>query len=110
MKLDEYKRSKSFFDHGQMLLRFQNFFFSFSKTVETFELKFHMKAYGNTRFKICANGLSHMAKMAAMPIYGKHLKNLLLLLQQYYQYYSNDGLGLISTFFTARLNMENART
>ena len=25
----------------------------------------------------CSNGLGHMTKMAAMPIYGKNLKNLL---------------------------------
>ena len=28
--------------------------------------------------KVCSNGPGHMPKMAAMPIYGKNLKNLLL--------------------------------
>ena len=28
--------------------------------------------------KVCSNGAGHMTKMAAMPIYGKNLKNLLL--------------------------------
>ena len=116
MKLDEYKRTRSFFDHGQMLLIFQNsylsFFLSFSKSVETFEPKFHKKAYGNTRIKIYVNGLSHMAKMTTMPIYGTHLKiffscfNRRMALKlgmyhwvlQYYQDYSNDDLGLILTF------------
>ena len=28
--------------------------------------------------KVCSNGPSHMTKMAAMRIYGKNLKNLLL--------------------------------
>ena len=28
--------------------------------------------------KVCSNGPGHMTKMAAMPIYGKNLKNLLL--------------------------------
>ena len=27
--------------------------------------------------KVCSNGPGHMTKMAAMPIYGKNLKNLL---------------------------------
>ena len=28
--------------------------------------------------KVCSNGLGHMTKMAAMPIYGKNLKKFLL--------------------------------
>ena len=28
--------------------------------------------------KVCSNGLGHMTKMAATPIYGKNLLNLLL--------------------------------
>ena len=28
--------------------------------------------------KVCSNGAGHMTKMAATPIYGKTLKNLLL--------------------------------
>ena len=34
---------------------------------ETFETKFHIKAYGNTGI------LSHMTKMATMPLYGKNI-------------------------------------
>ena len=30
------------------------------------------------RTKICSNGPGHMTNMAAIPIYGKNLKNLLL--------------------------------
>ena len=32
--------------------------------------------------KVYSNGPGHMTKMAAMPIYGKNLKNLLLLNQK----------------------------
>ena len=32
--------------------------------------------------KVCSNGLGHMTKMAAMPIYGKNLKQNLLLRNQ----------------------------
>ena len=32
--------------------------------------------------KSCSNGLAHMTKMAAMPIYGKNLKNLSIQNQQ----------------------------
>ena len=34
-----------------------------------------MKAYGRMGMKICINEMGHMTKMAAMPIYGKTLKN-----------------------------------
>ena len=34
--------------------------------------------------KVCINGPCHVTKMAAMPIYGKNLKNLLLQNQKSY--------------------------
>ena len=34
------------------------------------------EAYGRMGTKSCSNDLDHMTKMAAMPIYGKTLKNL----------------------------------
>ena len=60
-----------------------------------------------------------MTKMAAMAIYGKKLKNLLLRTKrpmtlnlgmhhwvlEYYQFCSNDDPGLTMTYFTARLNL-----
>ena len=69
--------------------------------------------------KVCSNGHSHMTKMAAMPIYGKNLKNLLLwnqkandlgtwyaaLVLEYYQVCSNDYPWLILTYFMARSNL-----
>ena len=38
----------------------------------------HMKAWGGIGMKIYTNELGHMTNMAAMPIYGKNLKNFLL--------------------------------
>ena len=69
--------------------------------------------------RIYSNGLGHMTSMAAVFIYGKSLKNLLLKNQRpmtfyvrmlhwilkYYQIYSNDDPGLTSTYFTARSNL-----
>ena len=37
-----------------------------------------MKAWGGIGMKIYTNELGHMTNIAAMPIYGKNLKNLLL--------------------------------
>ena len=49
----------------------------FSKeTVRLIEAKFHMEPPWDSGMKVCANGLGLMTKMAAMPIYGKNLKNL----------------------------------
>ena len=69
--------------------------------------------------KVCSNGPGHMTKMAAMPIYGKNLKNLLLWNQktmtlklgmqhrvlEYYKVCSNDGPWLTLTYFTIRSNL-----
>ena len=62
--------------------------------------------------KECSNVIDHMTNMAAMPRYGKNLKNLLLWNQKsndlrtgmqhrvfkYYQVCSNDDPGLTLTF------------
>ena len=79
-----------------------------------------MKPPGDGETKVCLNGPGHMTKMAAMPIYGKNLKTLLLRNQksddletwyaawgarEYYQVCSNDDTGLILTYFTARSNL-----
>ena len=42
------------------------------------EAKFHVKPPWDGRTKVCSNGPGHMTKMAAIPIYGKNYKNLLL--------------------------------
>ena len=38
---------------------------------QTVETKYHVKDFGITEMKIYINGLGHMTKMVAMPIYGK---------------------------------------
>ena len=69
--------------------------------------------------EVCSNGPGHMSKMAAMPIYGKNLKNIfsgtkrLMTLNlgmhhrvlEYYQIGSNDDPGLTLIYFTARSNL-----
>ena len=69
------QRSRSFFDLDQRSLRFQCWKLFFSKTVRRFGTKVHMKAWGRMGMKIYTNKLGHMTNMAAMPIYGKNLKN-----------------------------------
>ena len=53
-----------------------------SETTEPIATKFHIQPPGTLGKKNCSNGLGHMTNMAAMPIYGKNLKNLLLQNQQ----------------------------
>ena len=48
------------------------------KTVGRVGTKVHIKALGRLGMKIYTNKLGHMTNMAAMPIYGENLKNLLL--------------------------------
>ena len=81
--------------------------------------RFQVELPWNGGMKICSNGPGHMTNMAAMPIYGKNLKNLLLLNQtamtlkvgmqhrvlKYYQVCPNDDLGLTLTYFTASSNL-----
>ena len=45
-----------------------------SETTGPIEAKFHMEPPWDGGTKVCSNGPGHMTKMAAMPIYGKHLK------------------------------------
>ena len=44
----------------------------FSNTVGLFETKYYVKGYGTTGMNIYTNGIGHMTKMAAIPIYGKN--------------------------------------
>ena len=78
MKLSEYQRSRSFFYFGQKSLIFQSSNLFFTETVGQFGTKAHMKPLGRMGMKIFTNELGHMTNMAAMPIYGKILKNPLL--------------------------------
>ena len=45
-----------------------------SETTGSIVIKFHTQPPGSLGKKKCSNGLDHMTKMAAMPIYGKNLK------------------------------------
>ena len=49
-----------------------------SETTGPIATKFHIQPPGPLGKKICSNDLGHMTNMAAMHIYGKNLKNLLL--------------------------------
>ena len=45
-----------------------------SETTGPIEAKFHMEPPWDGGTKVCSNGLGHLTKMAAMPIYGKNVK------------------------------------
>ena len=49
-----------------------------SEVTGSIEAKCHMESPWDEGTKVCSNGPGHMTKMAAMPIYGKNLKYLLL--------------------------------
>ena len=100
-----------------VLSTFSNIFFS--ETTGPIEAKFHVEPPWDGGTKICSNALGHMTKMAAMPIYVKNLKNLLLRNQnadylehlyatsgaQVLPRLFNDDPGLTLTYFTARSNL-----
>ena len=52
--------------------------------------------------KVCSNGPGHMPKVAAMPIYGKDLKNLLLWNQKaddFESWYVASGAAVLPDLF-----------
>ena len=49
-----------------------------SETTGPIEVKFYVEPPWDGGTKVCSNGPGQMTKVAAMPIYGKNLKNLLL--------------------------------
>ena len=59
---------------------FSNFFFL--KTAKPIEAKFQMEPPWDRGTKVCSNSPGHTTSMAAMPIFDKKLKNLLLLNQK----------------------------
>ena len=96
---------------------FSNFFSS--KSTRPIEAIFHVEPSWYGRMEMSINGLYHVTKMAAMPIYAKRTfkiffsgterpMNLKLGRQhrvfEYYQVCSNDAPGLTLTYFTARSN------
>ena len=56
----------------------------FSETAWPIKAKFYVKPPWEGGTKVYINGPGHMTKTAAMPIYGKNLKNLLLQNQKSY--------------------------
>ena len=78
MNVYEYQRSRSFNDlvQGHSDSTFSNFFSL--ETAGPTESKFHVEPPWDERMKDCSNSLGHLTHMAAMPINGKTLKNLLL--------------------------------
>ena len=118
MNLYEYQRSRSFIVlHPRSPRLFPNFFSL--ETSRPIEAKFHVDPPWIRGMKVCSNGLCHMTNMAAMPIYGKTLKNLLLWnqkandLESLYAasgtrvlpICSNDDTELTLTYFMARSNL-----
>ena len=55
-----------------------------SETAWPIKAKFYVESPWERGTKVYINGPNHMTKMAAMPIYGKNLKNLLLQNQIFY--------------------------
>ena len=90
-----------------------------SETTRPIEAKFHMEPPWDGETKVFSNGQCHMTKMSPCPYMVKTLKKffsrtkwpmtLKLGMQHwvivYYQICSNDDLGLILTYFTARSNL-----
>ena len=55
-----------------------------SETAWPIKAKFYVEPPWEGQTKVCINGPGHMTKMAAIPIYCKSLKNLLLQNQKFY--------------------------
>ena len=74
MKLYEYQRSRSFIDIGSSHSDsiFSNFFSPIA--ARPIEAEFHEALSWDGAMEVTSNGLGHMTKTAAMPIYGKTLK------------------------------------
>ena len=73
MNLYEYQRSRSFIDFGPRSLRF-NIFIFFLETAWPIEAKCYKEPPWDGGMKVWSNGLYHMTKLVAMPLYGKNLK------------------------------------
>ena len=68
----------SFIDLGPRSLRFTFSNFFSLETAEPIKAKFPVDPPLDKGMKVCSNGPGHIIKMAAMPIYGKTFKKLLL--------------------------------
>ena len=74
----KFYRSRSLSDQTPLVSCLSTFSKDFSETAGPISIKFHKQPPGDRRKKVYIFGLGHMTKMAAMPIYGKTLNNLLL--------------------------------
>ena len=113
----EYQSSRSFIDLCRRPLKFNIFKLLFLKTARPIEAILHMELSWDGRMKVRTNGLCHMTKMAAMPIYGK--KSSSLESKSWWpwmlvcsigcsgttKFVSIDDQGLTLTYFTARSNL-----
>ena len=66
------------------------------------EAKFHVEPPWDGGTKVCLNGPGHMTKVAAIPIYGKNLKNLLLRNQKaddLETWYAASGARVLASLF-----------
>ena len=74
-------------------------------TAGPIEAKFFVESPWDKGTKVCSNNSGHMTKVAAMPIYGKNLKNLLLLIQKAHDletWYATSGTQVLQNLFTWR--------
>ena len=73
-----------------------------SEATGPIEAKFHVEPPWDGGTKVYSNGPGHMTKMAAMPIYGKSLKKLLLRNQKtddLETWYAASGARILSSLF-----------
>ena len=70
------------------------------ETTGPIEAKFHVEPHWDGGTKVCSNGPGHMTKMAAMPIYGRNLKTLLLRNQNDFEtWYAASAARVLSSVF-----------
>ena len=73
-----------------------------SETAWPIKVKFHMELLWVGGTKVCSNGPGHMTKMAAMPIYAKRIKKLLLRNKKaddFETWYATSGARVLSSLF-----------
>ena len=77
----------------------------FSETTQPIKVKFHMELLWDGGTKMCSNGPGHMTKTAAVPIYGKNLKNLILRNQKandFETWYASSSAQVLPSLFKWR--------
>ena len=75
----EFHSCQLIFGIGKQTLSYLSILNDFSsETIGPIVTKFHIQPRENLGKKSYSNGLGHMIKVAAIPIYGKNRKNILL--------------------------------